>query len=50
VLVTIYHALLERIRRADYDVFSHRASVPSAQKLAILSVGLARMAWMRLTV
>ena len=50
VLVTIYHALLERIRRADYDVFSSRASVPSAQKLAILSVGLARMAWMRLTV
>jgi phytoene synthase len=43
VLVTIYHGLLKRIRRADYDVFSHRASVPMAQKLAILAVGLARM-------
>jgi hypothetical protein len=31
-------------------VFSRRASVPMPQKLAILSLGLARMAWMRLTV
>ncbi|MGA8042311.1 MAG: phytoene/squalene synthase family protein [Terracidiphilus sp.] len=43
VLVTIYHALLVRIRRADYDVFSERASVPLMQKLAILCAGLARM-------
>ena len=43
VLVTIYHALLVRIRRADYDVFSERASVPLHQKLAILCAGLARM-------
>ena len=50
VLVAIYRALLNRIRRADYDVFSHRLSVPAAQKLAILSMGLARVAWMRLTV
>ena len=28
VLVSIYHALLKRIERADYDVFSRRASVP----------------------
>jgi len=43
VLVTIYHGLLKRIRRADYDVFSQRASVPMAQKLAILAAGMARM-------
>ncbi len=48
VLVSIYHGLLERIRRADYDVFSQRASVPAAQKLAILLAGMARMAWARL--
>ena len=48
VLVSIYHALLKRIRRANYDVFTQRASVPIAQKLAILVVGLARMATARL--
>jgi phytoene synthase len=48
VLVVIYHGLLKRIRRADYDVFSRRASVPMTQKLAILSVGLSRMAVARL--
>jgi len=47
VLVTIYHALLKRIEQANYDVFSRRASVPAAQKIAILLVGLARMAWAR---
>jgi phytoene synthase len=47
VLVRIYHALLKRIERANYDVFSRRASVPTAQKLAILAVGLARTAWAR---
>jgi len=47
VLVSIYHALLKRIRRADYDVFSSRASVPMAQKLAILAAGLVRMAFAR---
>ena len=36
VLVEIYHALLKRIERADYDVFSRRASVP-------------RMGWARLS-
>lgn len=49
VLVTIYHALLKRIRRANYDVFSRRAAVPLAQKLAILAVGLARTAWARVS-
>jgi phytoene synthase len=48
VLVSIYHALLERIRRADYDVFSQRATVPLRQKLGILAVGLARQAMARL--
>jgi len=48
VLVAIYHALLKRIERADFDVFSRRASVPMAQKLGILFVGLARMGWARL--
>ena len=47
VLVAIYHALLKRIERADYDVFSRRASVPLVQKLFILAVGLVRMAWAR---
>jgi len=49
VLVTIYHALLNKIRAADYDVFTRRASVPLFQKLAILTVGLARMAGARLS-
>ncbi len=48
VLVSIYHALLKRIERADYDVFSHRASVPTVQKIAILLVGLARTTWARM--
>ena len=48
VLVSIYHALLKRIERADYDVFSRRASVPHAQKIAILLVGLARITWARI--
>jgi phytoene synthase len=47
VLVRIYHALLKRIERADYDVFSQRASVPLAEKLTILVAGLVRMAWVR---
>ena len=47
VLVSIYHALLKRIERADYDVFTDRVSVPTVQKVAILMVGLARMAWAR---
>jgi phytoene synthase len=47
VLVKIYRGLLKRIRRADYNVFSQRVSVPSFQKLEILAVGLARMAVVR---
>jgi phytoene synthase len=48
VLVSIYHGLLNRIEKAQYDVFSRRASVPLPQKLRILVVGLARMGWARL--
>ncbi len=48
VLVSIYHALLRRIERADFDVFSRRASVPLWQKLSILSWGLARVAVARI--
>jgi len=48
VLVSIYHGLLKRIEKADYDVFSSRASVPSAQKLGIMAVGMVRMALARL--
>jgi phytoene synthase len=48
VLVDIYHALLKRIEAADYDVFSKRAGVPTAEKLRILTVGLARMGWVRI--
>jgi phytoene synthase len=48
ILVAIYHALLNRIETADYDVFSRRATVPLAQKLAILGVGMARMAATRM--
>jgi phytoene synthase len=50
VLYSIYHRLLERIQRADYDVFSRRISVPKVQKLGILAVGQARMALARLSV
>ena len=48
VLVRIYHGLLKRIERADYDVFSRRASVPMGEKVGILAVGLVRMGWARL--
>jgi phytoene synthase len=48
VLVEIYHALLKRIEKAKFDVFSRRASVPLWEKLFILVVGLTRMMWVRL--
>jgi 15-cis-phytoene synthase len=49
VLVRIYRGLLRRIRRADYDVFSHRISVPTFQKLEILAVGMVKLAIARLS-
>jgi squalene synthase HpnC len=48
VLVSIYHALLKRIKRANYDVFSRRAAVPTWRKLSILAVGLVWTAWARI--
>ncbi len=41
VLVSIYHGLLKRIEKADFNVFTRRASVPLLQKLAVLALGLA---------
>jgi len=48
VLVSIYHQLLKRIEKADYDVFTERASVPKARKLFILCRGLAHIGLIRL--
>ena len=39
VLVTIYHRLLLKIRAANYDVFTQRASVSTSKKLFILAQG-----------
>ncbi len=40
VLVTIYRRLLQRIENAHYEVFAERVSVPTLEKLWILSCGL----------
>ena len=40
VLVTIYRRLLDRIEGAQYQVFSARVKVPTAEKLWILARGL----------
>jgi phytoene synthase len=48
VLVSIYHRLLKRIERADFDVFSKRASVPMLEKLRIFAIGMARIGWVRI--
>ncbi|MGB6192063.1 MAG: phytoene/squalene synthase family protein [Terracidiphilus sp.] len=47
VLVAIYHQLLRRIERNNYDVFTSRVSVPMLQKLSILSIGMLRVVWAR---
>jgi phytoene synthase len=49
VLVTIYHRLLERIERREYDVFSERVTVPLRSRLAILLHGLFQVLRYRLT-
>ena len=43
VLIAIYHDLLRRIERRNYDVFSSRVTVPSLTRLAILLRGLAKI-------
>jgi phytoene synthase len=48
VLMTIYHRLLRRIARANYDVFSTRIKVPTWEKLTILTRGLLAIARYRL--
>ena len=48
VLVSIYHGLLKRIEKENYDVFSKRISVPTVQKLGILSAGIVKMGVLRL--
>lgn len=40
VLVTIYRRLLQRIEKAQYEVFTQRRSVSTAEKLWILARGL----------
>lgn len=42
VLITIYHRLLQRIERKNFDVFTERVSVPTLTKLAILARGMLR--------
>ena len=49
VLVRIYQGLLMRIEGGNYDVFSKQASVPMAEKLGVLGLGMARMGWTRVT-
>ena len=41
---TLYSAILDEIERADYDVFTHRASVPVRRRAAVGAAGLVR-AW-----
>jgi 15-cis-phytoene synthase len=48
VLVRIYHGLLNRIAADPTAVFRERVSVPTAQKLAVLGLGLAESAKARL--
>jgi phytoene synthase len=40
VLVTIYHGLLQRIMKAEGDVFSQRVSVSTGAKLRVLTRGM----------
>ena len=40
VLVKIYRRLLQRIENAHYEVFAQRVSVPTSEKLWILTRGL----------
>ena len=48
VLITIYHDLLKRIVKKNYDVFSTRVSVPTSVKLWILLRGLLQVLGNRL--
>jgi phytoene synthase len=48
VLIAIYHRLLRRIERRNYDVFSQRVSVPTSTRIAILLRGLVQVSFNRL--
>jgi len=48
VLIAIYHRLLRRIERRNYDVFSERVSVPVSARIAILLRGLVQVLCNRL--
>lgn len=43
VLVSIYHRLLKKIEASGYEVFAHRAAVPTVTKLSILVCGLGQV-------
>ncbi len=47
VLATIYHRLLQRIRRRTGDIFRERVRVPAREKLWILARGAGMAAWNR---
>lgn len=48
VLISIYQSLLRRIERHSYNVFATRVSVPTSQKLVILTRGLGQVLFNRL--
>jgi phytoene synthase len=48
VLIAIYHRLLRRIERRNYDVFTQRVSVPMSTRIAILLRGLVQVSFNRL--
>jgi 15-cis-phytoene synthase len=48
VLIAIYHDLLRRMQRRQYDVFTERVRVPVAARFGILLCGLGQVAFNRL--
>jgi 15-cis-phytoene synthase len=48
VLIRIYQDLLHEIERRNYEVFAHRAQVPTAKKLWILACGIVQSLFNRL--
>ncbi|MGC2618285.1 MAG: phytoene/squalene synthase family protein [Acidobacteriaceae bacterium] len=48
VLIAIYHRLLRRIERRNFDVFTQRVSVPTSTRIAILLRGLVQVSFNRL--
>jgi len=48
VLINIYQSLLHRIERHNYNVFSNRVSLPTSQKLFILTRGLVQVFFNRI--